>query len=323
MKQVTFVSLCLILIFFLFTRVWWLAICLLFFLLPFWIISSRWEQIVKLHKSMKILIYSYVLFNLFVLAIFLRVFIFGIYTIESISMKPTLYPGDIIWLNKLSYGPKLPKSAYEIPWINSLFWVAQKNGNIEQKLWNYSRLTGFSKIKQNDIIVFNHPKNGDVYIKRCVATPGDTIEINRGLVYVNRKLISNPPKDLVNSIFSADQHTHLNNKAIILDPQNISPFIIPFKGMQIQFDTKQSQFYMKIVAENDTVNFSGYCDRPTISKSNTYTFKSDFYFLMGDNVLRSIDSRFFGPVPESAIIGKATFLIFSKNKSQKKIFLGL
>jgi len=296
-----------------------LAISWIIFLLPFWIILSCWEQIIKLHRSLKILIYSSILLSLFVLAIFLRVFVFGIFSIESISMKPTIYPGDIVWLSKLSYGPKLPKSPYEIPWINSLFWLAQKNNNSEEKLWNYSRLAGFSKVKQNDIIVFNHPQNGDVYIKRCVATPGDTIEIIKGAVYVNRILISNPPKVFLNPTISMDQQSHLNYGDLALDLKNIPPIIIPFKGMQIQLDTTQSPFYMKIVAKNDTVNFSGYCDRPTISKNNTYTFKSDFYFLMGDNMLRSIDSRFFGPVPESAIIGKATFLLFSKNKSQKYV----
>ena len=62
------------------------------------------------------------------------------------------------------------------------------------------------------------------------------------------------------------------------------------------------------------------------NEATTYTFAMDYYFMMGDNRHNSLDSRFWGFVPEDHIVGKAQFIIFSKGNDGvrwNRIFKGI
>jgi len=127
----------------------------------------------------------------FVFAIVFRVLFVEIYSIPSGSMEDTLIPGDKIIVNKLIYGPELPRSPFEIPWIN-LFFYLNKNtrGKKDSLTWDYNRLNGFSSPERNDVMVFRHPTfggRGFFIVKRCVAQPGDTINIQRGVLTINQE----------------------------------------------------------------------------------------------------------------------------------------
>ncbi|HYQ55886.1 MAG TPA: signal peptidase I, partial [Draconibacterium sp.] len=127
----------------------------------------------------------------FVFAIVFRVLFVEIYSIPSGSMEDTLIPGDKIIVNKLIYGPELPRSPFEIPWIN-LFFYLNKNtrGKKDSLTWDYKRLNGFSSPERNDVMVFRHPVfggRGFFVVKRCVAQPGDTINIQRSVLTINQE----------------------------------------------------------------------------------------------------------------------------------------
>jgi signal peptidase I len=132
----------------------------------------------------------------FIFCIIIRVFFFEIYYIPSGSMENTLLKGDFVVVNKLSYGPILPQTIYEIPWLNIVaFYINNKNvseNNIEDI--KYIRLKGFSSFKRCDVVVFALPsdQNSDFYIKRIVGLPGDTVKIIDENVYANDKLIPEP-----------------------------------------------------------------------------------------------------------------------------------
>ncbi len=134
--------------------------------------------------------------GIFVIAILFRVFVIEIYSIPSGSMEDTLHPGDKVLVNKLVYGPKLPSSPYDIPWVN-LIWYLQANAsaNIDSVYWQHRRLKGFSTIKRADVMVFSHPLWGgrnNFFIKRCVALPGDTLAIESGRVKINGRFLPEP-----------------------------------------------------------------------------------------------------------------------------------
>jgi signal peptidase I len=109
-------------------------------------------------------------------------------------MENTLLVGDKILVSKLNYGPALPRSPYEIPWINVLWYLgANKKTRLDSAYWSYSRLSGFSFVKHGDVTVFIHPlwgKRDNYFIKRCVGIPGDTLQIIDGIVFDNRHAVT-------------------------------------------------------------------------------------------------------------------------------------
>jgi signal peptidase I len=126
------------------------------------------------------------------IALFLKVFIIETFTVPSTSMEKTLQPGDFIIVSKLNYGSRLPLTLLSMPFFgNSLYskWIQLP----------FYRLPGFSDIKRNDVIAFNYPMDISIpidkripFVKRCVALPGDTIEIINSHLFVNKKAQAEP-----------------------------------------------------------------------------------------------------------------------------------
>ncbi len=127
----------------------------------------------------------------FLLAIGIRVFFIEIYSIPSGSMEDTLLPGDKILVSKLNYGPAMPHSPYEIPWLNLIWYLKNKNNSKPYSTyWNYKRLSGFTSIKNNDVLVFSFTlwdTRDNFIVKRCIGIPGDTLQIKKGKVFLNNK----------------------------------------------------------------------------------------------------------------------------------------
>jgi len=109
-------------------------------------------------------------------------------------MENTLLPGDKILVSKLSYGPKLPRSPFEIPWLNVVFYLNKKTrAKVDTTWWKYKRLPGFSEIDRGDIFVFQFPdNNNEAFVKRCAALPVDTFQIIDSDVFINNRLQSPP-----------------------------------------------------------------------------------------------------------------------------------
>ena len=95
-----------------------------------------------------------------VLTLFLRAFVIQAFRIPSASMQDTLLIGDFLFVNKFEYGPKIP--------------------------FTHVRLPGLREPRRGDVIVFQFPQDPSKdFIKRCVATSGQTIEIRDKQVSVD------------------------------------------------------------------------------------------------------------------------------------------
>jgi signal peptidase I len=164
----------------------WLGLVFVFVLLA--LLAYKWAK-KRFWPSpwFKALRYAVVFAAIFVVAIFIRLFVFEVFEIPSESMENTLLPGDKIVVNKLVIGPQTPKSPFDIPWVNLLFYMnKQARAHIDSTWWEPIRLNGWSKIKHNDVLVFkNEPLAPDYFIKRCVALPGDELQIINGELFIN------------------------------------------------------------------------------------------------------------------------------------------
>lgn len=101
------------------------------------------------------------------LALVIRAFVVQAFKIPTGSMRPTLLEGDAILVNKMVFGAKIPFSDWRLP--------------------------GFRQPKRGDIVVFIYPEDPKKdFIKRLVATEGETVEIRNGTIYVNDKPLIEP-----------------------------------------------------------------------------------------------------------------------------------
>jgi len=124
-----------------------------------------------------------------------------LYQIPTSSMEKSLLVGDFLFVNKMSYGTRLTMTPLSFPFAHhTMPWIDTKAYS-EAIKFPYYRLPGFGKIKNGDVVVFNWPDERldrpvdkkENYIKRCVAIPGDTLTVERGVIHINGVAENVPP----------------------------------------------------------------------------------------------------------------------------------
>ena len=242
----------------------------------------------------------------------MKVFLFASFLIPTPSMAPAIEPGDHVFVNKLSLGPRL----YE----NWRFLKGEKT--------TMKRISGLSKVKRNDVLVFDFPYNtpdkirqggNTIYIKRCVAIPGDTFYIDNGIYKV--KGISESLGDVVRQLkLSETDKDSFREEIRNVFPRDTAyfrwtikdfgPIYVPAKGDNIKIDSLSVLLYKNLIEyeTEKTISVKDGMIYLEDSLIQCYTFKQNYYFMAGDLVFDSIDSRFWGLLPDDLVIGKASII---------------
>jgi signal peptidase I len=104
-------------------------------------------------------------------------------------------------------------------------------------------------------------------------------------------------------------------KAIKWNRDNFGPLRVPAKGMTIELNGKNLALYKRCIEayEGNKINVKGGKVYINDEHAETYTFKRNYYWMMGDNRHNSQDSRFWGFVPDNHIVGTPLMVLFSKD----------
>jgi signal peptidase I len=353
----------------------WLSISLLVIVLLYCLSISGAANIARFRK-IKWISYPVYFLSIILFSIGIRLFVLEIYAIPSVSMEDTIVPGDKILLNKLVYGPRMPVSPFEIPWINIAFFLNKKSRKSADSVWwQYKRLTGFSGFKRNQVIVFNLPQNPEeVLIKRCMGLPGDTMQIRNAVVFVNGKRLQekNSVKFFSRVLFNNYAHakslfdslcletyyndhngknylnTYLNQNqkqallagkcidSVIIEKacpdtgfkdfthsdrfhwglNDFGLLIVPSSGVRIELNEDSYFLYREVINRFEKTFVSNQNGKILLDgvEATSYTFKNNYFFMLGDHRHNSRDSRYWGFVPEKYIIGKASLILFSSGE---------
>ena len=356
-----------------------------------------------------------------VVVTFINIFFFQAFKIPSSSMESTLLTGDHLFVSKTAYGPRIPETPLTIPFTHNVIFGKESYSTLIHN--DYRRLKGFREVHRGDCVVFGFP-NGDTvlhkapqedyyslcrslgretvidrlgpvivrpvdkkdhYVKRCVAIPGDSLQVIDGLVWVNgEKQTDYPGLQLTYTVITNGQK--INSKTIdklgfnigelyfdgnlpgypempltedLLEkvkaignvvsvtpnldsyppdyPDSYSglfpfeesfrwtrdyygPVWVPKKGVAVELDQENIALYRRIIRDYEHNTLEETEDGTFVINGEvvrTYTFAQDYYFMMGDNRHNSLDSRYWGFVPEDHIVGRPAVIWLSTDRDRK------
>ncbi len=247
-----------------------------------------------------------VLFTLLI-ALMLKTFVVEAFRIPSGSMENTLLVGDFLLVNKIAYGLRTPR------------YVPLTNVAIPS-----FALPALKNVQRGDVIVFEFPgergrretTESVNYIKRCIALPGDTLEILAGRVFVNGRELTGPSNAKASNGFRSP---HWQRSYRLFPPgagfteDRYGPLVVPRKGDIITLDGSSSERWRAFISrEGHRVrrNEEGAIVLDDVEISS-YTVRRNYFFVLGDNRDNSLDSRYWGFVPEENLIGEALMVYWS------------
>jgi signal peptidase I len=260
--------------------------------------ATKKQPVKDFFKDVLFVVVSFLVLNSFVLASF---------EVPTGSMENEIMAGDFLFVNKFLYGGTSPRT---IPFTNfRLPWF---------------RLPAFRDVERGDVIVFEfpgqreetHPEEFQFYLKRAMALSGDTIQVVNRVVYINGKRAPIPRNMKFNSPArwaNGQPDVRIFPRGTPFNEDYWGPVIVPKKGDVIPLTIESYDRWRVFIGreghrarvdDNGRILVDGV---PT----DRYTVEQNYIFGMGDNRDNSLDSRFWGFIPQENIVGTPMVVYWS------------
>lgn len=273
------------------------------------------------------------------------------FRIPSASMEQSLLPGDLVLVSKVHYGPRLPRQV-RVPLTD---WTLGDASFPSRRLPGVTTVQRGDVVVFTRPLRGIEGGKRRYYIKRVIGLPGDTVQVREGRALVNGRLFPAPP-DLQRQWVAQVQHprvlpldtlrrlgasqvarsgsherlfegtqvlaTQLRQRAGVVavvpsqEADSVAAYgstYVPARGDTLHGDQLQRSPYRDLWQAAETTPLGTRRGAP-----QRWVVRDDQYFVLGDNRNSSVDSRVWGFVPASHIVGKAVVVYASWDPVERR-----
>ena len=255
-------------------------------------------------------------------ATIIRMFFIEAYTIPTSSMEKSLLVGDYLFVSKVSYGPRIPNTPIAFPFAHHTLPLTKTTpAYLEWVKWPFKRLSGLGDVERYNCVVFNFPEGDTVvlerqnesyhqlcrdygrnnihkqfnvvvrpvdkkenYIKRCVAIPGDKLQVKHGQLFIN---------DAEQKLYSGMQYKYI----IVTNGTRINPKIL--KRIGVSFEDQERSYISsnQFVLPLQKIMVDKIKKLPNVISITKYENKNDAHaYIWPHNVNFTWNEDNFGPI---------------------------
>jgi len=228
----------------------------------------------------------------------IKLFALEAYRIPSGSMEGTLLPGDFVLVNKLAFGLRAPK---RLPVVG---WEVPPMAPV-----------GGRPVRRGDVVVFEFSKDppgstlgrGAKLVKRVVGIPGDTVQVAASDVLVNGKVFRVGVSSGNARLADGPGHRASAEHAWS------GPVVVPYKGQVVSLTGERPEGWLEVLEAEGHALARDDEGRVLVDGEprEAVTLAHDYYYVLGDNLHNSFDSRSWGFVSDRDLIGEVLMVYWS------------
>ena len=234
--------------------------------------KERWKgrEVVKLYKKSATREWIDAAVFAVVAATLIRTFIFEAYTIPTESMEKTLLVNDFLFVNQMSYGPRVPQTPISFPFVHNTMPFSQTTPSyLTWVQLPYKRLPGFTEVKRNDVVVFNFPAGDTIINLPDFGSKNPYYDVLREQFKGNREALMAEYPILVHPMDKTDNYIKrcvgvagdnlqvkkgqlfINDQPAFVPPASQTDYIVETNGTAFNDDFLKNQLGISDVTDNN------------------------------------------------------------------------